>query len=93
MSAKALRFDGSDAALKPAEKRVSLQTVERLSVYRRILEELDRDSVEYVHSQQFASLAGVTPAQLRRDLASFGSFGNISRGRPGRRPGPRSPLL
>jgi redox-sensing transcriptional repressor len=25
-------------------------------------------------------MVGVTPAQLRRDLASFGSFGNISRG-------------
>ena len=63
-----------------AEKRVSSQTVERLSAYRRVLEELDRDGVEYVHSHQLAALVGVTPAQLRRDLASFGSFGNISRG-------------
>lgn len=62
------------------EKRVSLQTVERLSVYRKALEELDRDGVEYIHSQQFAQLVGVTPAQLRRDLASFGTFGNIARG-------------
>lgn len=62
------------------EKRVSLQTVERLSVYRKVLEELDRDGVEYIHSQELAALVGVTPAQLRRDLASFGSFGNISRG-------------
>ena len=65
---------------KRPEKRVSLQTVERLSVYRKVLEELDRDSVEYIHSQQLADMVGVTPAQLRRDLASFGSFGNISRG-------------
>jgi redox-sensing transcriptional repressor len=63
-----------------ADKHVSLQTVERLSAYRRVLEELDRDGVEYIHSQQFAGLVGVTPAQLRRDLASFGTFGNISRG-------------
>lgn len=62
------------------ERRVSLQTVERLSVYRKVLEELDGDGVEYIHSQQFADLVGVTPAQLRRDLASFGSFGNIARG-------------
>ncbi len=62
------------------EKRVSLQTVERLSVYRKVLEELDRDGVEYVHSQELAPLVGVTPAQLRRDLASFGTFGNIARG-------------
>ena len=64
---------------RPA-KRVSLQTVERLSVYRKVLEELDRDGVENIHSHELAELVGVTPAQLRRDLASFGTFGNISRG-------------
>jgi redox-sensing transcriptional repressor len=64
---------------RPA-KRVSLQTVGRLSVYRKVLEELDRDGVENIHSHQLADLVGVTPAQLRRDLASFGTFGNISRG-------------
>lgn len=62
------------------QKRVSLQTVERLSVYRKVLEELDREGTEYVHSHGLAALVGVTPAQLRRDLASFGTFGNISRG-------------
>jgi len=62
------------------DKRVSLHTVERLSSYRRILEELDHEGVEYIHSQSLAALVGVTPAQLRRDLASFGTFGNISRG-------------
>jgi redox-sensing transcriptional repressor len=62
------------------QKHVSLQTVQRLSVYRKVLEELDRDGTEYVHSHELAALVGVTPAQLRRDLASFGTFGNISRG-------------
>lgn len=62
------------------QKRVSLQTVQRLSVYRKVLEELDRDGTEYVHSHELAALVGVTPAQLRRDLASFGTFGHISRG-------------
>ena len=70
---------GETPPVRP-ERRVSVQTVERLSAYRRILEELDRDGVEYIHSQQLAGLVGVTPAQLRRDLASFGTFGNISRG-------------
>jgi redox-sensing transcriptional repressor len=69
-----------DAVLSRPEKHVSLQTVERLSVYRRALEELDREGVEFVHSQKLADLVNVTPAQLRRDLASFGTFGNISRG-------------
>lgn len=73
---------GAAEAAAPArpQKHVSLQTVERLSVYRKALEELDRDGVEYVHSQQLAELVSVTPAQLRRDLSSFGTFGNIARG-------------
>lgn len=63
-----------------ASKRISLQTVERLSIYRKILEELHNEGVSHVYSHQLAKMVGVTPAQLRRDLASFGSFGNISRG-------------
>ena len=73
------RCDATTPQTRPA-KRVSLQTVERLSVYRKVLEELDRDGVENIHSHELAELVGVTPAQLRRDLASFGTFGNISRG-------------
>jgi redox-sensing transcriptional repressor len=62
------------------QRKVSLRTVERLSAYLRALDELEREGVESVHSHQLAAAVGVTPAQLRRDLASFGSFGNISKG-------------
>lgn len=62
------------------DSKISLHTVERLSVYRRALEELSREDIQYIHSHQLAALVGVTPAQLRRDLATFGSFGNIARG-------------
>ncbi len=62
------------------KRSVSLQTLERLSVYRKLLKELDHEGVEYVHSRRLAGLAAVTPAQLRRDLTSFGTFGDISRG-------------
>jgi redox-sensing transcriptional repressor len=62
------------------KKKISLQTVERLSLYRRIFEELHNEGVIQVYSHQLAKMVNVTPAQLRRDLASFGSFGNISRG-------------
>ena len=68
------------AAGKKSERHVSVSTVERLSLYRKLLEELHYEGVEYIYSQQMADMVGVTPAQLRRDLASFGSFGNISRG-------------
>ncbi len=80
MSPSSGKGRGTQPGLTRAAKPVSLHTVERLSVYRRMLEELSHDGVEFIHSHQLAALVGVTPAQLRRDLASFGSFGNIARG-------------
>lgn len=62
------------------KKKISLQTVERLSLYRKIFEELHNEGIDQIYSHQLARIVGVTPAQLRRDFASFGSFGNISRG-------------
>lgn len=59
---------------------IPLQTIERLSTYRRVLEDLHGKGIQYVFSHELAEYVDVTSAQLRRDLASFGSFGNISRG-------------
>jgi len=64
------------------EKRVSLHTIERMSEYRQVLEELNQEGVENIFSHQLAELVGVTAAQLRRDLATFGSFGSIATGYP-----------
>jgi redox-sensing transcriptional repressor len=69
-------------AAEKTDKKISLQTVERLSLYRKVLEELHRNGIANVYSHQLAELVHVSSAQLRRDLASFGSFGNISRGYP-----------
>lgn len=66
--------------MEKPRRKVSLQTVERLSMYRKIFEELHNEGVAHVYSHQLARQVGVTSAQLRRDLASFGSFGNISKG-------------
>lgn len=60
--------------------KVPLQTVERLSRYRRVLADLQDAGIESVFSHRLADLVGVTPAQLRRDLSIFGSFGNVARG-------------
>ncbi len=60
--------------------RVPTQTIQRLTVYRKVLAELHAEGVENVFSHRLAELAGVHPAQLRRDLSIFGSFGSISRG-------------
>ncbi len=67
-------------AVEKAPGRVPAQTVARLTVYRKVLAELHAEGVENVYSHRLADLAGVHPAQLRRDLAIFGSFGSISRG-------------
>lgn len=70
-------------AAPPAQfggKHIALQTIERLSTYRRVLEDLHGKGIQYVYSHQLAEYVDVTSAQLRRDLSAFGSFGNISRG-------------
>lgn len=64
----------------PDASKVPLQTVERLSRYRRVLADLQDQGVEAVFSHRLADLVGVTSAQLRRDLSIFGSFGNVARG-------------
>ena len=73
---------GTERAQSPqfGGKRIALQTIERLSTYRRILDDLHGKGVQYVYSHELAEYIDVTPAQLRRDLSIFGSFGNISRG-------------
>lgn len=69
-------------SLEKIGKKIALQTVERMSLYRKVLEELHSRGVVNVYSHQLAQMVHVNPAQLRRDLASFGSFGNISKGYP-----------
>ena len=55
--------------------RVPEATVTRLSVYSRYLERLDHNGVVTVSSGEIAEGVGVSPAQVRKDLAYFGEFG------------------
>lgn len=55
--------------------RVPEATVTRLSIYSRFLERLDRNGVTTVSSGEIADGVGVSPAQVRKDLAYFGEFG------------------
>ncbi|WP_308121687.1 redox-sensing transcriptional repressor Rex [Actinotalea ferrariae] len=50
-------------------------TVARLPIYLRALEQLADGGVERTSSGELAELAGVGPAQLRRDLSFLGSHG------------------
>jgi redox-sensing transcriptional repressor len=54
---------------------VPRKTVYRLSIYQRCLRRLRENKVETVSSEALAKAAGVTPSQLRKDLAIFGNFG------------------
>lgn len=55
--------------------RLSLLTVNRLSLYLRRLEALEAEGVETVSSAQLAQHLGITDAQVRKDLAALGHLG------------------
>jgi len=60
--------------------RVSDSSVRRLSDYHRILEDLEHQGADVVSSARLAALAGTNPAQIRKDLSYFGSFGKRGSG-------------
>lgn len=51
-------------------------------MYLRYLEELDGRGQHTASSDELATLFGTTPAQVRKDLSSFGSFGKRGLGYP-----------
>jgi len=59
---------------------ISEFTIRRLSLYLRRLRELREAGTEVVSSRQLADGSGTTPAQVRKDLSLFGSFGKRGRG-------------
>ncbi len=56
-------------------KNISERTVERLSVYRRVLLQLREADDAVVFSHQLSESAGVTAAQVRRDIMHLGCSG------------------
>jgi len=54
---------------------VSEKTIGRLSLYRRLLEGQLAAGASHAYSHQLANLAGVTAAQVRRDLMAVGYSG------------------
>jgi len=64
----------------PEKVRISDSTVRRLSGYYRILGELKGEGEKTVSSFGLARRAGVTPAQVRKDLSFFGQFGKRGTG-------------
>jgi len=64
------------------KKRISESTIHRLSLYLRALSVLEKESHETVSSKELAKREKLTPAQVRKDLSFFGSFGTRGLGYP-----------
>jgi redox-sensing transcriptional repressor len=62
------------------KKRVSDSTIRRLSLYLRVLSTLEKEGASTVSSKELASREKLTPAQVRKDLSLFGSFGTSGLG-------------
>jgi redox-sensing transcriptional repressor len=56
------------------------KTVGRLSLYRRLLQNLQAEGHTHVFSHELAGLARGTAAQVRRDIMAIGSTGSPARG-------------
>jgi redox-sensing transcriptional repressor len=57
------------------DRRIPKAVIKRLSLYSRVLQQLERDKVEKVSSTDLGLHLGVNSAQVRKDLAYFGQFG------------------
>jgi redox-sensing transcriptional repressor len=63
-----------------SSSRIPVNTIGRLSLYRRLLQEQLAAGGRQVYSHQLASLAVSTAAQVRRDLMTIGFAGSPRRG-------------
>lgn len=55
--------------------KVPEATIKRLSIYMRVLKDLERKGTEVISSAELADICGVNAAQIRKDLTYFGEFG------------------
>ncbi|GAB4326877.1 MAG: redox-sensing transcriptional repressor Rex [Candidatus Zixiibacteriota bacterium] len=63
-------------------RRISESTIHRLSIYYRALAALEGEGYHTVSSKDLAKREKLTPAQVRKDLSFFGSFGTRGLGYP-----------
>ncbi|MCB2230420.1 redox-sensing transcriptional repressor Rex [bacterium] len=64
------------------KKRISESTIHRLSLYYRALSLLEKENYDTVSSKELAKREKLTPAQVRKDLSFFGTFGTRGLGYP-----------
>lgn len=58
-----------------SDKRIPKAVIKRLSLYSRVLQNLEMKNVSKVSSKELSEQLGLNPAQVRKDLAYFGQFG------------------
>lgn len=61
-------------------RRFPVKTIGRLSLYRRLLNRLEREGRQTIYSHELANLACGTAAQVRRDLMAVGYSGRPAHG-------------
>lgn len=71
--------DSPDAARR-RRTVISPRVIGRLSLYRRLLEQMQADGIRQVYSRELAVLANASAAQVRRDLMIIGYSGTPTRG-------------
>ncbi len=54
---------------------ISKATIDRLPLYFRTLRVTKEEGIEIISSEELGKRLGITPEQIRKDLASFGQFG------------------
>lgn len=62
------------------DAKISIRTVGRLSLYRRLLSARDDEASKYIYSHELAAMSGGTAVQVRRDLMALGCTGNTAKG-------------
>jgi redox-sensing transcriptional repressor len=60
--------------------KIPIKTIERLSLYRRILRQQAEAGMEYMYSHQLAELVHKKPAQVRRDISYLEEITSTSKG-------------
>src|SRR3989442_12970212 len=65
----------SDCEILHNMRKIAESTVRRLSLYLRYLEQSEVQGHGTISSAELARRGGTTPAQVRKDLSFFGSFG------------------
>jgi redox-sensing transcriptional repressor len=69
-----------DTSTRPHHHPIPVNTIGRLSLYRRLLAEPDVADARQIYSHELAARAVGNPAQVRRDLMTIGFSGSPRRG-------------